>query len=162
MKGSRLLDLRQKIQIVFQDPSNSLNPRMLIKHIVTEPLISQRLIKSKDVDEKALKLLNTVGMAKEHLMRYPHEFSSGQRQKIAIARAMATNPDFILMAEPASALDVSVQAQILNLLKKLQNDLKLTCLFVTHHLLVVKYASNRIAGHVPGQDSRAERDGRPL
>jgi oligopeptide/dipeptide ABC transporter ATP-binding protein len=145
MRGRRLRALRQKIQIVFQDPSNSLSPRMLIKHIVSEPLVAQRLAKSRDVDERVLELLEVVGMGKAHLMRYPHEFSGGQRQRIAIARALATRPDFILMDEPTSALDVSVQAQILNLLKRLQAQFQLTYLFVTHHLLVVKYTSDRIA-----------------
>jgi oligopeptide/dipeptide ABC transporter ATP-binding protein len=144
-RGNRLLKLRQKVQIVFQDPSNSLSPRMLIKHIVSEPLVAQKLLKARDVETRVLELLGTVGMAREHMMRYPHEFSGGQRQRIAIARALATNPHFILMDEPTSALDVSVQAQILNLLKKLQNELQLTYLFVTHHLLVVKYMANRIA-----------------
>jgi oligopeptide/dipeptide ABC transporter ATP-binding protein len=144
-RGKKLLDLRQKVQIVFQDPSNSLSPRMLVKHIVAEPLIAQRLAKARDIDDRVLKLLEKVGLGKAHLMRYPHEFSGGQRQRIAIARALATNPDFIMMDEPTSALDVSVQAQILNLLKQLQNELQLTYLFVTHHLLVVKYLANRIA-----------------
>lgn len=143
--GGKLLKLRQKVQIVFQDPSNSLSPRMLIKHIVSEPLVAQKLVKVREVDDRVLELLGKVGMAKEHMMRYPHEFSGGQRQRIAIARALATNPNFIMMDEPTSALDVSVQAQILNLLKQLQNELQLTYLFVTHHLLVVKYMANRIA-----------------
>jgi oligopeptide/dipeptide ABC transporter ATP-binding protein len=143
--GRHLLNLRQKVQIVFQDPSNSLSPRMLIKHIVSEPLVAQKLVSPRDVEDRVLELLGTVGMAREHMMRYPHEFSGGQRQRIAIARALATNPQFILMDEPTSALDVSVQAQILNLLKALQKELQLTYLFVTHHLLVVKYMANRIA-----------------
>jgi oligopeptide/dipeptide ABC transporter ATP-binding protein len=145
MGGRQLRALRQKIQIVFQDPSNSLNPRMLIKHIIAEPLISQRIVKARDIEDRVLELLAIVGMDNSHLMRYPHEFSGGQRQRIAIARALATNPEFILMDEPTSALDVSVQAQILNLLKRLQEEFQLTYLFVTHHLLVVKYISNRIA-----------------
>jgi oligopeptide/dipeptide ABC transporter ATP-binding protein len=145
MRGSRLRSLRQKMQIVFQDPSNSLNPRMLIRDIVAEPLEAQHLIKRRDVEGRVLELLEVVGMGKGHLKRYPHEFSGGQRQRIAIARALATNPEFILMDEPTSALDVSVQAQILNLLKRLQHDFNLTYLFVTHHLLVVKYTSDRIA-----------------
>ena len=145
MNGKQLLKLRQKIQIVFQDPSNSLDPRMLIKKIIAEPLIVQGIYSAREIEERVLSLLNTVGMAKEHMMRYPHEFSGGQRQRIAVARALATNPEFILMDEPTSALDVSVQSQILNLLKQLQNDFSLTYLFVTHHLLVVKYISNRIA-----------------
>ncbi len=144
-QGRRLFDLRQKIQIVFQDPSNSLSPRMLVKHIVAEPLVAQHLVKPREVEGRVLELLEKVGLGKAHMMRYPHEFSGGQRQRIAIARALATNPQFIMMDEPTSALDVSVQAQILNLLKKLQSDFNLTYLFITHHLLVVKYTSERIA-----------------
>jgi oligopeptide/dipeptide ABC transporter ATP-binding protein len=140
-----LKDLRKKIQIVFQDPSNSLNPRMLVKNIVAEPLVNQSLMKARDIEARVLELLNVVGLAKEHMMRYPHEFSGGQRQRIAIARALATHPEFVLMDEPTSALDVSVQAQILNLLMRLQEEFRLTYLFITHHLLVVKYISNRIA-----------------
>jgi oligopeptide/dipeptide ABC transporter ATP-binding protein len=145
MSGRDLLALRQKIQVVFQDPTNSLDPRMLVKDIVAEPLTAQHLVKPRDVPKRVLELLNIVGLTADHLMRYPHEFSGGQRQRIAIARALATNPQFILMDEPTSALDVSVQAQILNLLKRLQAEFNLTYLFVTHHLLVVKYISNRIA-----------------
>jgi oligopeptide/dipeptide ABC transporter ATP-binding protein len=145
MRGAQLRGLRQKIQIVFQDPSNSLSPRMLVKHIVAEPLVSQRLMKTREVDNRVRELLAVVGLGGSHLMRYPHEFSGGQRQRIAIARALATSPEFILMDEPTSALDVSVQAQILNLLKELQQKFQLTYLFVTHHLLVVKYISDRIA-----------------
>jgi oligopeptide/dipeptide ABC transporter ATP-binding protein len=144
-RGRALLRLRQKIQIVFQDPSNSLDPRMLVKDIVAEPLVVQRLTRARDLPARVLELLGIVGLTADHLMRYPHEFSGGQRQRIAIARALATNPQFVLMDEPTSALDVSVQAQILNLLKCLQDELRLTYLFVTHHLLVVKYISNRIA-----------------
>ena len=107
--------------------------------------MAQRLVKVKDVEDRVLELLSIVGLTRDHLLRYPHEFSGGQRQRIAIARALATNPEFILMDEPTSALDVSVQAQILNLLKKLQDEFQLTYLFVTHHLLVVKYISNRVA-----------------
>ncbi len=149
--GQDLQELRRKIQIVFQDPSNSLNPRMLVKHIVSEPLVSQKLARGVELEERVVELLETVGLAREHLMRYPHEFSGGQRQRIAIARALATNPRFVMMDEPTSALDVSVQAQILNLLKRLQADLELTYLFVTHHLLVVKYISQRIAVMYLGQ-----------
>ena len=145
MRGRALLALRRKIQVVFQDPTNSLDPRMLVRDIVAEPLAAQRLVKARDIEGRVLELLAIVGLTPDHLLRYPHEFSGGQRQRIAIARALATSPEFILMDEPTSALDVSVQAQILNLLKKLQQEFHLTYLFVTHHLLVVKYISNRIA-----------------
>jgi oligopeptide/dipeptide ABC transporter ATP-binding protein len=145
MRGGKLRAMRRKMQIVFQDPSNSLNPRMLVRDIVAEPLVAQGLIGRREVEDRVTELLGVVGMGAGHLKRYPHEFSGGQRQRIAIARALATGPEFILMDEPTSALDVSVQAQILNLLKRLQAEFRLTYLFVTHHLLVVKYTSNRIA-----------------
>ena len=145
LTARRLLAMREKMQIVFQDPSNSLNPRMLVKHIIAEPLVCQKLVAAREIETRVIELLNIVGMSSEHLMRYPHEFSGGQRQRIAIARALTTHPKFILMDEPTSALDVSVQAQILNLLKRLQDEFRLTYLFVTHHLLVVKYISNRVA-----------------
>ena len=145
MSSKKLLELRQKFQVVFQDPTNSLDPRMLVKNIIAEPLVSQRLLGARELDERVDELLSIVGLSSEHRLRYPHEFSGGQRQRIAIARALATRPRFVLMDEPTSALDVSVQAQILNLLKSLQEQFQLTYLFVTHHLLVVKYISNRIA-----------------
>jgi oligopeptide/dipeptide ABC transporter ATP-binding protein len=145
MGARRLRGMRQKMQIVFQDPSNSLNPRMLVRDIVAEPLVAQRLIARRELEDRVTELLGVVGMGAGHLKRYPHEFSGGQRQRIAIARALATGPQFVLMDEPTSALDVSVQAQILNLLKRLQAEFQLTYLFVTHHLLVVKYTSDRIA-----------------
>ncbi|MBN1835470.1 MAG: ABC transporter ATP-binding protein [Spirochaetales bacterium] len=166
MSARAIRALRQKLNIVFQDPSNSLNPRMLIKDIVAEPLVAQGLLRGRDVERKVLGLLEVVGMGAGHLKRYPHEFSGGQRQRIAIARALATNPRFILMDEPTSALDVSVQAQILNLLKNLQRDFQLTYLFVTHHLLVVKYTSDRIAvmylGKIVELSPTAELFDRPL
>ena len=144
-RGKRLKRLRQKMQVVFQDPSTSLDPRMLIKNIIGEAFDIHRIAKGKEKIDKIVEILNSVGLNKDHLMRYPHEFSGGQRQRIAIARALATNPEFIILDEPTSALDVSVQAQILNLLKELQNKFNLTYLFITHHLLVVEYISDRIA-----------------
>ncbi len=137
--------IRAKLQMVFQDPTTSLDPRMLIKNIIAEPILALQRIGSRDLEARVLELLNTVGLTKDHYLRYPHEFSGGQRQRIAVARAIATNPEFIVLDEPTSALDVSVQAQILNLLKQLQQKLNLTYLFITHHLLVVKYISSRLA-----------------
>ncbi|MBU2512646.1 ABC transporter ATP-binding protein [bacterium] len=137
--------IRGKLQMVFQDPTTSMNPRMLIKNIIAEPINEQVKLSSREMESRIKKLLDTVGLGGQHLLRYPHEFSGGQRQRLAIARAIATNPDFIVLDEPTSALDVSVQAQILNLLKELQDKLGMTYLFVTHHLLVVKYISSRIA-----------------
>ncbi len=144
-RSLKKMGIRSRLQMVFQDPTTSLNPRMLIKHIIAEPIREQVRMTSRALQDRVLELLNVVGLTKDHLLRYPHEFSGGQRQRIAVARAIATNPEFIVLDEPTSALDVSVQAQILNLLKQLQRRLNLTYLFVTHHLLVVKYVSDRLA-----------------
>jgi len=139
------LGIRGKLQMVFQDPTTSLNPRMLIKNIIAEPIKAQNNPGGRALADRVKELLEIVGLTRDHYLRYPHEFSGGQRQRIAVARAIATNPEFIVLDEPTSALDVSVQAQILNLLKQLQQKLGLTYLFVTHHLLVVKYISHRLA-----------------
>jgi len=145
-KGSiKKSGIRGKLQMVFQDPTTSLNPRMLIKNIIAEPIIAQNGIGHRALQDRLQELLDIVGLTKDHYLRYPHEFSGGQRQRIAVARAIATHPEFIVLDEPTSALDVSVQAQILNLLIRLQQKMGLTYLFVTHHLLVVKYISNRLA-----------------
>lgn len=141
----KIAELRRRMQIVFQDPSNSLDPRMLIKKIVAEPLECQKLLSPSEIQVRLQQIMETVGLSKQHFNRYPHEFSGGQRQRIAVARALTTHPDLILMDEPTSALDVSVQSQILNLLKSLQKQFNLTYIFVTHHLLVVKFISDRIA-----------------
>lgn len=141
----RAAGLRGRLQMVFQDPTTSLNPRMLVKNIIAEPITAMERINGQDMEARVLDLLGLVGLTRDHLLRYPHEFSGGQRQRIAVARAVATEPEFIVLDEPTSALDVSVQAQILNLLKALQDRLGLTYLFVTHHLLVVKYISQRLA-----------------
>ncbi len=147
MKRSKMkkLGIRGKLQMVFQDPTTSMNPRMLVKNIVAEPIREQEKLNSREMVERIGTLLKLVGLSDYHLLRYPHEFSGGQRQRLAIARALATNPEFLVLDEPTSALDVSVQAQILNLLKDLQKKLNMTYLFVTHHLWVVKYISDRIA-----------------
>ena len=145
LKSLKQQGIRSKLQMVFQDPTTSLNPRMLIKNIIAEPLKAQRLFRGRALEDRVMDLLRLVGLTRDHYLRYPHEFSGGQRQRIAVARAIATNPDFLILDEPTSALDVSVQAQILNLLHGLQLKLNLTYLFVTHHLLVVKYISHRLA-----------------
>jgi oligopeptide/dipeptide ABC transporter ATP-binding protein len=139
------LGIRSKLQMVFQDPTTSLNPRMLVKNIIAEPIKTQMRLGGRKLEQRVIDLLHLVGLTRDHLLRYPHEFSGGQRQRIAVARAIATDPEFIVLDEPTSALDVSVQSQILNLLKALQQRLNLTYMFVTHHLLVVKYISNRLA-----------------
>ena len=137
---------RKDIQMIFQDPFSSLNPRMLVKEIITEPLeITQPEMSPKERDERAFWLLDKVGLSREQAYRYPHEFSGGQRQRVGFARALATNPKLIVADEPVSALDVSIQAQVINLLQDLQEEFNLTYLFIAHDLSVVEHISNRIA-----------------
>jgi len=143
--------MRPHMQIVFQDPSSSLNPRMTIKQILSEPLRINKRYKGEELTKKVLELLKTVGLDAQHLYRFPHEFSGGQKQRIGVARALALNPDFIVLDEPTSSLDVSVQAQILNLLKDLQEEFHLTYLFITHDLSVIKFISDRVAVMYAGQ-----------
>jgi len=145
IRSLKRLGIRSKLQMVFQDPTTSLNPRMLIKNIIAEPIKAQHRSGGSALETRIMELLEVVGLTKDHYLRYPHEFSGGQRQRIAVARAIATNPQFLVLDEPTSALDVSVQAQILNLLRRLQKEFELTYLFVTHHLLVVRYISHRLA-----------------
>lgn len=137
--------IRRNMQMIFQDPYSSLNPRMRVEDIVAEPLRVHGLGQGKEVREKVVELLRLVGLDVHHLSRHPHEFSGGQRQRIGIARALALHPSLIVCDEAVSALDVSIQSQILNLLKKLQKELKLTYIFISHGLPAVKHISDRIA-----------------
>lgn len=137
--------LRRNIQMIFQDPYSSLDPRMNVKAQISEGMKIQHLYKTKaEREEAVIKLLHEVGLSEEQMLRYPHEFSGGQRQRIGIARALAVNPEFIVCDEPVSALDVSIQAQVINLLNDLRDQLGLTILFIAHDLSVVKYFSDRI------------------
>jgi oligopeptide/dipeptide ABC transporter ATP-binding protein len=145
LSGSRLRKLRRHLQIVYQDPTTSLDPRMLVKDIVSEPVVSQGLIRGSGVIERVLETLQMVGMGEKHLYRYPHEFSGGQRQRIAVARAIITKPEFIILDEPTSSVDVSVRAQLLNMFQDLQRDLGLTYMFISHDLSVVECISDRVA-----------------
>ncbi|OLS41816.1 ABC transporter ATP-binding protein [Bacillus sp. MRMR6] len=140
-----LKDFNRKMQMIFQDPYASLNPRLKIADVIAEGIDIHGLAKNnQDRMEQVYELLETVGLNKEHANRYPHEFSGGQRQRIGIARALAVQPEFIIADEPISALDVSIQAQVVNLMKKLQKDKGLTYLFIAHDLSMVKYISDRI------------------
>jgi oligopeptide transport system ATP-binding protein len=136
---------RRHLQIIFQDPYASLNPRMTVGQIVGEPLETFRLARGREAERRVQELLETVGLSKRFIKRYPHEFSGGQRQRIGIARALAVDPDFIVADEPISALDVSIQAQIMNLLEKLQREKNLTYLFISHDLRAIRHVSNRVA-----------------
>ena len=146
VKGEALKKIKRDIQMVFQDPFSSLDPRMTAGKLVEEPMIAHKIIKDKkERSKRALELLKTVGLDVQHVHRYPHEFSGGQRQRINIARALALNPKLIVCDEPVSALDVSIQAQVLNLFNQLQKEYKLTYVFISHDLSVIKHISDRIA-----------------
>lgn len=145
LSSSQMQEVRRDFQIIFQDPYASLNPRMTVEDIVAEPLDIHKVYKNKkERRNRVLELLELVGLNEEHSMRFPHEFSGGQRQRIGIARALALNPKFIVCDEPISALDVSIQAQVVNLLKDLQKKLGLTYLFIAHDLSMVRYISDRV------------------
>ena len=146
-----LRQLRRKMQIVFQDPYSSLNPRMPVEEIVGEGLTIHGLAKGTEKKNRVAELLEMVGLGREHMGRYPHEFSGGQRQRIGIARALAVGPEFLIADEPVSALDVSIQAQVINLFEDLQTELGLTYLFIAHDLRVVKHISDRVAVMYLGQ-----------
>jgi len=145
MRGKRLKVYRRKMQIVFQNPLTALNPRMMVKDIVAEPLVVQGIARGEAAMERVLEALEAVGLGKEHLRRYPHEFSGGQRQRIAIARALVLRPEFLVLDEPTSAVDVSVRARLLKLLKELQQRYGLTYLFISHDLSQVQVISDRVA-----------------
>lgn len=138
--------VRQFIQIIFQDPYSSLNPRMTVRNIIGEALVTHKLVQGRrDKEEKVLRLLETIGLSSRHLNRHPHALSGGQLQRICIARALAVNPKLIICDEPVSALDVSIQAQVINLMEDLQNRFKISYLFISHDLSVVRHISDRVA-----------------
>ncbi len=144
LKGERRKQFNRKMQMIFQDPYASLNPRMTVADIVAEGLDIHGLVSGAKRRETVVQLLRTVGLNEEHADRFPHEFSGGQRQRIGIARALAVEPEFIIADEPISALDVSIQAQVVNLMKRLQREKGLTYLFIAHDLSMVKYISDRV------------------
>jgi len=143
--GEELRQMRRRVQMVFQDPYASLNPRFTIGSLIAEPMQVYRTGTPAEIRERVIELLQVVGLRPEYADRYPHEFSGGQRQRIAVARALSINPEFVVADEPVSALDVSVRAQVLNLLQRLQQQFNLTYLFVSHDLSVVRHVADRIA-----------------
>lgn len=145
LNNKELKQIRKHMQMIFQDPYSSLNPRMTVKEIIGEPLLVNNVAKGKELEDRVAELMRQVGLSPEYMIRYPHAFSGGQRQRIGIARALALNPKLIVCDEPVSALDVSIQAQTLNLLQDLQEAYQLTYLFIAHDLGVVEHISDRIA-----------------
>jgi peptide/nickel transport system ATP-binding protein len=149
--AKRLRELKRRMQIIFQDPFSSLNPRMTVREIIAEPLIMNHVCRGEELYNRVAGLMKMVGLAERYVNSYPHEMDGGRRQRVGVARALSLNPDFIVCDEPVSALDVSIQAQILNLLMDLQDELGLTYMFITHDLSVVKHISNEIAVMYLGQ-----------
>ena len=152
LSGARLKKFRKDIQLIFQDPYASLNPRMTVGEIIREPMVIHHVCSTRaEQNERVVELLKIVGLKPDHIRRYPHEFSGGQRQRISIARTLALNPKFIVCDEPISALDVSIQAQIINLLKRIQKEMGIAYLFIAHDLSMVKHISDRIGVMYLGQ-----------
>jgi peptide/nickel transport system ATP-binding protein len=145
LDNKALKPLRREVQMIFQDPYSSLDPRMTVLNIVGEPLRSNKIVHGRALEDRVRELMDVVGLDSNHLRRYPHAFSGGQRQRIGIARALAVNPRLMVADEPVSALDVSIQAQILNLLQELQEQFHLTYLFIAHDLSVIEHISDRVA-----------------
>lgn len=166
IKGEELRAMRRKMQMIFQDPYASLNPRMTVGEIIREPLIVHKVATESEADERVKQLLELVKLNPSFSTRYPHEFSGGQRQRIGIARALALQPSFIVCDEPISALDVSIQAQVVNLLEELQKEFNLTYLFIAHDLSMVRHISDRVAvmylGVIVELSTRDELYGHPL
>ncbi|GMA65268.1 dipeptide ABC transporter ATP-binding protein [Alicyclobacillus fastidiosus] len=166
LRGRALRDIRRKFQMVFQDPYASLNPKMSVGETIAEPLIVNQVLKGRQATERAVQLLETVGLRGGDFNRYPHEFSGGQRQRIGIARAVALNPKLIVADEAVSALDVSIQSQILNLLMDLKSDFNLSYLFISHNLAVVRHISDRVGvmylGHMVEIGPKHSLYGEPL
>ncbi len=166
LRGEELRKMRRRMQMIFQDPYASLNPRMTVGEIIGEPLVVHNIAKGREVEKRVEHLLELVGLNPSFSNRYPHEFSGGQRQRIGVARALALNPELIVCDEPISALDVSIQAQIINLLEDLQSQFHLTYLFISHDLSVVRHISDRVAvmylGVIVELASRDELYGYPL
>ncbi len=145
LSARQMREQRRHLQVIFQDPYASLNPRMTVGQIIGEPLATFKLARGREAEQRVQELMETVGLSKRFVKRYPHEFSGGQRQRIGIARALAVDPDFIVADEPISALDVSIQAQIMNLLERLKREKNLTYLFISHDLRAVRHVSDRVA-----------------
>ena len=152
LRGKKLKDLRRKIQMIFQDPFSSLNPRKTVYNTIAEPMITQKMFRSKaEVENRVFEIMELVGLAERYINTYPHEMDGGRRQRVGIARALALNPELIVCDEPVSALDVSIQAQILNLLKRLQQEFGYTYIFITHDMSVVKHFTQDVLVMYLGQ-----------